>query len=207
MSTQTMANAAPPGVDPGRRRFLTLATSGVGAVGAGFVAWPFLASLKPSERAKALGAPVTQDISLLEPGQKLNVAWRGKPVWIVKRTPEMIASLAKIKGELADPESKQPQQPDYITATGDARALKPEILVMVGSCTHLGCSPLFRPETPAPEISADWQGGFYCPCHGSKFDLSGRVYKNVPAPINLQVPPYRFANDTTVVIGEDPVAA
>lgn len=205
MSTQSVASAAPSGVDPGRRRFLTLATSGVGAVGAGFVAWPFLASLKPSERAKALGAPVTVDISALEAGQKLNVAWRGKPVWIVKRTPDMIASLAKVKGELADPESEQPQQPDYIK--GDARAIKPEILVMIGSCTHLGCSPTFRPDKPAPEIAADWQGGFYCPCHGSKFDLSGRVYKSVPAPINLKVPPYRFANDTTIVVGEDPVAA
>lgn len=205
MSTQSVANATGSGVDPGRRRFLTLATSGVGAVGAGFVAWPFLASLKPSERAKALGAPVTQDISLLEAGQKLNVAWRGKPVWIVKRTPEMLASLEKVKDDLADPNSEQPQQPAYIQ--GDARAIKPEILVMIGSCTHLGCSPTFRPDHPAPEIAADWQGGFYCPCHGSKFDLSGRVYKNVPAPINLQVPPYRFENDTTVVIGEDPVAA
>lgn len=205
MSTQSVASAAPTGVDPGRRRFLTLATSGVGAVGAGFVAWPFLASLKPSERAKALGAPVVVDISALEAGQKLNVAWRGKPVWIVKRTPDMIASLAKVKGELADPESEQPQQPDYIK--GDARAIKPEILVMIGSCTHLGCSPTFRPDKPAPEIAADWQGGFYCPCHGSKFDLSGRVYKSVPAPINLKVPPYRFANDTTVVVGEDPIAA
>lgn len=205
MSTQSVASAAPTGVDTGRRRFLTLATSGVGAVGAGFVAWPFLASLKPSERAKALGAPVTVDISALEAGQKLNVAWRGKPVWIVKRTPDMIASLAKVKGELADPESEQPQQPDYIK--GDARAIKPEILVMIGSCTHLGCSPTFRPDKPAPEIAADWQGGFYCPCHGSKFDLSGRVYKSVPAPINLKVPPYRFANDTTVVVGEDPIAA
>lgn len=205
MSTQSVVSATGPGVDPGRRRFLTLATTGVGAVGAGFVAWPFLASLKPSERAKALGAPVTQDISLLEPGQKLNVAWRGKPVWIVRRTPEMLASLAKVKDQLADPDNEMPQQPEYIK--GDARALKPEILVMIGSCTHLGCSPTFRPDHPAPEIAADWQGGFYCPCHGSKFDLSGRVYKNVPAPINLQVPPYRFENDTTVVIGEDPVAA
>jgi ubiquinol-cytochrome c reductase iron-sulfur subunit len=205
MSTHSVASATGPGVDPGRRRFLTLATTGVGAIGAGFVAWPFLASLKPSERAKALGAPVIQDISLLEPGQKLNVAWRGKPVWIVKRTPEMLASLAKVKDQLADPDNEMPQQPDYIK--GDARALKPEILVMIGSCTHLGCSPTFRPDHPAPEIAADWQGGFYCPCHGSKFDLSGRVYKNVPAPINLQVPPYRFENDTTVVIGEDPVAA
>lgn len=205
MSTQSVAGAAPAGVDPGRRRFLTLATSGVGAVGAGFVAWPFLASLKPSERAKALGAPVEVDISALESGQKLTVGWRGKPVWVVKRTPEMVASLAKVEAELADPDSKQDQQPNYIS--GEARAIKPEILVMIGSCTHLGCSPTFRPEFPAPEIAANWQGGFYCPCHGSKFDLSGRVYKNVPAPLNLRVPPYRFASDTSIVIGEDPVAA
>ncbi|MGQ0620989.1 MAG: ubiquinol-cytochrome c reductase iron-sulfur subunit [Panacagrimonas sp.] len=205
MSTLSATGAASPGVDLGRRRILTLATAGVGAVGAGFVAWPFLASLKPSERAKALGAPVTVDISALEAGQKLNVAWRGKPVWIVKRTPEMIASLSKVAGELADPDNKQPQQPDYIK--GEARALKPEILVMIGSCTHLGCSPTFRPDHPAPEIASDWQGGFYCPCHGSKFDLSGRVYKSVPAPINLKVPPYRYASDSSIVIGEDPVAA
>ena len=205
MSTQSVAGTAPAGVDTGRRRFLTLATSGVGAVGAGFVAWPFLASLKPSERAKALGAPVEVDISALEPGQKVNVAWRGKPVWIVRRTPEMLASLSQLEGELADPKNEQPQQPDYIE--GEARAIKPEFLVMIGSCTHLGCSPTFRPDFPAPEIAADWKGGFYCPCHGSKFDLSGRVYKSVPAPTNLVVPPYRYASDTTIVVGEDPTAA
>jgi ubiquinol-cytochrome c reductase iron-sulfur subunit len=192
-------------VDPGRRRLLTLATAGVGAVGAGFVAWPFLASLKPSERAKALGAPVTVDISGLEAGQKLTVGWRGKPVWIVKRTPEMVAGLSKVAAELADPDSEQPQQPDYVK--GEARALKPEILVMIGTCTHLGCSPTFRPDHPAPEIAANWQGGFYCPCHGSKFDLSGRVYRGVPAPINLAFPPHRYASDTSIVIGEDPAAA
>ncbi|WP_420464488.1 ubiquinol-cytochrome c reductase iron-sulfur subunit [Panacagrimonas sp.] len=205
MSTQSVAAAAAPGVDPGRRRFLTLATSGVGAIGAGFVAWPFLASLKPSERAKALGAPVTVDVSALGEGQLLIVGWRGKPVWIVKRTPEMIASLSKVTDELADPDSEQPQQPSYIT--GAERSIKPELLVMIGSCTHLGCSPSFRPNTPAPEIAADWQGGFYCPCHGSKFDLSGRVYAGVPAPINLAVPPHRYDGDNTIVIGEDPVAA
>lgn len=205
MSTQSVADATGPGVDPARRRFLTLATSGVGAVGAGFVAWPFLASLKPSERAKALGAPVSVDISAIEPGQKINVAWRGKPVWIIKRTPEMVASLSKVSGNLADPENKKPQQPAYIT--GEARAIKPDILVMIGSCTHLGCSPTFRPDHPAPEIAADWQGGFYCPCHGSKFDLSGRVYARMPAPLNLVVPPHRYEGDTTIVIGEDPVAA
>ena len=205
MSTQSVAAAASPGVDPARRRFLTLATSGVGAVGAGFVAWPFLASLKPSERAKALGAPVTVDIAELGEGQLLIVGWRGKPIWIVRRTPEMVSGLSKVTDALADPNRKQPQQPDYIQ--GEARSIKPEVLVMIGSCTHLGCSPSFRPEKPAPEIAANWQGGFYCPCHGSKFDLAGRVYKNVPAPINLAVPPHRFDGDTTIVIGEDPVAA
>lgn len=205
MSTLSATGAPGPGVDTGRRRLLTLATSGVGAIGAGFVAWPFLASLKPSERAKALGAPVTVDIAALEAGQKLTVGWRGKPVWVVRRTPEMVASLSKVASELADPDSEQPQQPTYIT--GAARAIKPEILVMIGSCTHLGCSPTFRPDFPAPEIASNWQGGFYCPCHGSKFDLSGRVYAGVPAPINLAVPPHRYASDTSIVIGEDPVAA
>jgi ubiquinol-cytochrome c reductase iron-sulfur subunit len=205
MSTQSVSSASGPGVDPGRRRFLTLATSGFGAIGVGAVAWPFLASLKPSERAKALGAPVEVDISLIEPGQKLTVAWRGKPVWLIKRTPDMVASLAKVTGNLRDPECKEPQQPTYIK--GEARAIKPEMLVMIGSCTHLGCSPTFRPDHPAPEIASDWQGGFYCPCHGSKFDLSGRVFKGVPAPLNLVVPPHRYVNDTSIMIGEDPVAA
>lgn len=193
------------GVDTGRRRFLTLATTGVGAVGAGAVVWPFLASMMPSERAKALGAPVTADISTLEPGQIVTFAWRGKPVWVVKRTPEMVASLGKVKSDLADPESEVPQQPDY--AKNESRSIKPDVLVMVGSCTHLGCSPTFRPDHPAPEIAANWQGGFYCPCHGSKFDLAGRVYKNVPAPINLKVPPHRYDGDNTLVIGEDQAAA
>lgn len=193
------------GVDTGRRRFLTLATSGVGALGAAAVVWPFLASLQPSERAKALGAPVVADISSLEPGQIIIYPWRGKPVWVVRRTPEMLESLAKVAGDLADPQSSAQQQPTYIS--GETRSIKPELLVMIGSCTHLGCSPTFRPDHPAPEIASNWQGGFYCPCHGSKFDLSGRVYKSVPAPKNLVVPPHRFDNDTTVVIGEDPVTA
>lgn len=188
--------------DLSRRKFLTLTTTVVGAVGAGFAAVPFLASLKPSERAKALGAPVIVDISRLEPGQKINVAWRSKPVWIVRRTPEMLASLNKVSAELADPDNEQNQQPDY--ARNEARAIKPEVLVMIGSCTHLGCSPTFRPDFPAPEVDANWQGGFYCPCHGSKFDLSGRVYKGVPAPTNLVVPPHRYADANTIVVGEDP---
>jgi ubiquinol-cytochrome c reductase iron-sulfur subunit len=188
--------------DLSRRKFLTLTTTVVGAVGAGFAAVPFLASLKPSERAKALGAPVVVDISRLEPGQKINVAWRSKPVWIVRRTPEMLASLNKVSAELADPDNEQNKQPDY--ARNEARAIKPEVLVMIGSCTHLGCSPTFRPDFPAPEVDANWQGGFYCPCHGSKFDLSGRVYKNVPAPTNLVVPPHRYADANTIIVGEDP---
>ena len=193
------------GVDAGRRKFLTLTTVVVGGAGAAAAAWPFLASLRPSERAKALGAPITVDISKVEAGQKLTVAWRGKPVWIIKRTPEMLATLPKVTAELRDPDSKEPQQPSY--ATNAERAIKPEILVMVGSCTHLGCSPTFRPDHPAPDVDSNWQGGFFCPCHGSKFDLSGRVYKGVPAPTNLQVPPHKYINDTTIAIGEDQGAA
>ncbi len=193
------------GVDTGRRRFLTLTTAVVGGAGVAGAAVPFLASWMPSERAKALGAPVTIDVSKVEAGQKITVAWRGKPVWVVKRTPEMIQSLSKVTGSLADPQSQQAQQPQY--ATNEARAIKPETLIMVGSCTHLGCSPTFRPDHPAPEIDPNWQGGFYCPCHGSKFDLAGRVYKGMPAPLNLVVPPHRYADDSTVVIGEDQGAA
>jgi len=190
------------GVDVGRRRFLTLTTTAVGAVGAGFAAVPFLASLPPSERAKALGAPVTIDISKIEPGQQIIAVWRRQPVWVIRRTPQMLASLEQVKGELSDPESEMPQQPDY--ARNAARAIKPEYMVLKGVCTHLGCSPKFRPvETRAADVGTNWEGGFFCPCHGSKFDLAGRVYKDVPAPINLQVPPHRYADDKTLVIGED----
>jgi len=196
------------GVDVGRRRFLTLTTTAVGAVGAGFAAVPFIASLAPSERAKALGAPVTIDISKLEPGQMVIAVWRRQPVWVIRRTPEMLASLEKVTSKLADPASEVPQQPDYITKTGAARALKPEYMVLKGVCTHLGCSPKFRPlETRAADVGSDWEGGFYCPCHGSKFDLAGRVYSGVPAPINLMVPPHRYAGDKTLVIGEDQTGA
>jgi ubiquinol-cytochrome c reductase iron-sulfur subunit len=195
------------GVDVGRRRFLTLTTTAVGAVGAGFAAVPFLASLAPSERAKALGAPVTIDISKVEPGQMIVAVWRRQPIWVVRRTQAMIDSLKEVAGSLADPESEVPQQPDYVKQTGEARAIKAEYMVLKGICTHLGCSPKFRPDHPAPEIAPDWKGGFFCPCHGSKFDLSGRVYKSVPAPINLAVPPHRYANDTTLIIGEDQVSA
>ena len=194
------------GVDVGRRRFLTLTTTAVGAVGAGFAAVPFLASLAPSERAKALGAPVNIDISKLEPGQMVIAVWRRQPVWVVRRTPEMLASLEKVTAQLSDPESKVPQQPEYIK--GAARALKPEYMVLKGVCTHLGCSPKFRPvETRAADVGTDWEGGFYCPCHGSKFDLAGRVYAGVPAPTNLPVPPHRYADNKTLVIGEDQTGA
>jgi ubiquinol-cytochrome c reductase iron-sulfur subunit len=193
------------GVDVGRRRFLTLTTTAVGAVGAGFAAVPFLASLPPSERAKAMGAPVTIDISKIEPGQQIVAVWRRQPVWVIRRTPEMLATLEKVAPQLSDPESEMPQQPEYVK--GPARAIKPEYMVLKGICTHLGCSPKFRPDAPAPEIAADWQGGFFCPCHGSKFDLSGRVYAGVPAPTNLPVPPHRYADDKTLVIGEDQTGA
>ena len=189
------------GVDVGRRRFLTLTTTAVGAIGAGFAAVPFLASLAPSEKAKALGAPVIIDISKIEPGQMIVAVWRRQPIWVIRRTKEMLASLETIKPELSDPDSEQPQQPDYIK--GGERAIKPEYMVLKGVCTHLGCSPKFRPDHPDPEIAADWQGGFFCPCHGSKFDLAGRVITGSPAPKNLAVPPYRFADDKTLIIGED----
>lgn len=196
------------GVDAGKRRFLTLATSVVGGIGAAFWAIPFVASWRPSAKAKAAGAPVAADISDLKEGELRIVAWRGKPVWIIKRTQAMLESLAKVSpDELRDPDSEDKQQPDYIAGPTRSQKEKPEVLVMVGSCTHLGCSPLFRPDHPAPDIDAKWEGGFFCPCHGSRFDLAGRVYKNVPAPMNLKVPPYRFEGDNVVVIGEDPVKA
>lgn len=193
------------GVDGSRRRFLTAATSVVGAVGAGATVWPFLASLKPSAKAQALGAPAIADISKLEPGMRATYLWRGQPMWIIKRTPEMLAGMKKIKGDLLDPDSTAAQQPAY--AKNETRSIKPEIMVMKGVCTHLGCSPTFRPDKPAPEIAPDWQGGFFCPCHGSKFDLAGRVYKGVPAPSNIVVPPHRYDGDNLVVIGEDAKAA
>jgi ubiquinol-cytochrome c reductase iron-sulfur subunit len=196
------------GVDAGKRRFLTLATSVVGGVGAAFWAIPFVASWRPSAKAKAAGAPIAADISTLKDGELMTVAWRGKPVWIVKRSKEMLENLAQVSpDELQDPQSEDKQQPDYIAPATRSQEQRPEVLVMVGSCTHLGCSPLFRPELNAPDIDKNWKGGFFCPCHGSRFDLAGRVYKNVPAPMNLKVPPYRFEGDNTVVIGEDPLKA
>ena len=188
-------------VDKGRRQLLTAATVVTGAVGAVFAATPFLASWKPSARAKALGAPVEIDISKLEMGSMLKVEWRGKPVWVLRRTPEMIESLSAIDGLLADPASKSSDQPAY--ATNEARAVRPEFLVVLGVCTHLGCAPLSRFTPGDAELGADWPGGFYCPCHGSKFDLAGRVYKGVPAPTNLAIPPYAFLDDNHILVGQD----
>lgn len=193
-------------VDKGRRRFLTAVTSGVGAVGGVFAATPFVLSMTPSERAKAAGAPVEIDISKLEPGQMLKEIWRGNPVWIINRTPEMLESLKMVEGELRDPASEQSIQPEY--AKNEYRSQKPEILVLVGICTHLGCSPVQKFAVgPDSGISDDWPGGFFCPCHGSKFDLAGRVYSNVPAPTNLVVPPYKFVNETLILVGVEGEAA
>jgi ubiquinol-cytochrome c reductase iron-sulfur subunit len=188
-------------VDNKKRRFLIGATSVVGGIGAAAAAVPFVMSFWPSERAKAAGAPVQQDIAKLEPGQQIKVEWRGKVVWIINRTPAMLATLPKLDDRVADPKSDVNNQPPY--AKNENRSRKPEIFVAVGICTHLGCSPTFRPEVAPADLGQDWLGGFFCPCHQSKFDLAGRVYKGVPAPTNLIIPPYRFVSDTRIVIGED----
>lgn len=193
-------------VDNNRRRFLTVATSAVGAAGAVGIAVPFLGSWNPSAKAKAAGAPVKADISKLEPGQMVVVEWRGKPVYVVHRTQEMLQALPGLNGELKDPDSTISKQPAYIT--GDDRSIRPELLVIEGLCTHLGCAPKFRPEVGAADLGGDdWKGGFFCPCHGSKFDLAGRVYSGVPASSNLVVPPYSFESQNVVVIGVDAEAA
>jgi len=188
-------------VDAGRRQLL-LVTSAAGGVAAAAAAVPFVASLTPSERAKAAGAPVEVDISKLAPGQMMTVEWRGKPVWIINRTKEMLDSLKKTEGEVSDPASDKPMQPEY--AKNETRSIKPEILVAVGICTHLGCSPSDKFKTGAESgVSADWPGGFLCPCHGSTFDMAGRVYKSKPAPDNLEIPPHKYVADTKILIGED----
>jgi ubiquinol-cytochrome c reductase iron-sulfur subunit len=185
--------------DNNRRRFLTAATVVVGAVGTVVVAVPFLSSWSPSARAKTAGAPVQADISKLEPGQQIIIKWRGKPVWVVRRDEAALATLPKVEDQLRDPLSEDSIQPEY--ATNEYRSRNPEILIMVGICTHLGCSPTYR-----PEITTDFQGGFFCPCHGSKFDFAGRVYQGVPAPTNLTIPPHYFVSDGVILIGEDGVA-
>ena len=193
------------GVDLKTRRMLTAATSVVGAVGAGYVVYPFLASWAPSEKAKAAGAPVEADIGSLEPGQRLTVKWRGKPVWIVRRSKQNVEDLAKLDDQLLDPASEMPQQPEY--CKNPTRSRKPEYLVAVGICTHLGCSPTFRPDRAPADLGPDWVGGFFCPCHGSRFDLAGRVFSGVPAPLNLVIPPYQFLSDTRILVGDDGGAA
>lgn len=185
----------------GRRRFLVAATSVAGGIGCAAWATPFILSMMPSERAKAAGAPVEIDISKLEPGMLLAVEWRGKVVWVLKRTPEMLADLKKLDSLLADPKSEKDQQPKY--AQNPTRSIKPEILVAEGVCTHLGCAPLFRKDIAPADLGSDWLGGFFCPCHGSKFDLAGRVYKNLPAPTNLLVPPHTYLSDGLLLIGAD----
>ncbi|MDY6943079.1 MAG: ubiquinol-cytochrome c reductase iron-sulfur subunit [Pseudomonadota bacterium] len=193
------------GVDTGRRRFLTVATGAVGGVGAAFGAYPFIAAMQPSAKAEAAGAPVEIDISKLEPGARLTVEWRGKPVWVVRRTQAMLDGLKTLDGELRDPQSDEPQQPGY--AQNEHRSRRPEILVLIGLCTHLGCSPTYRPEPGASDLGSDWPGGFFCPCHGSRFDMAGRVFAGVPAPTNMAVPPYIFLSDTQLLVGEDRGAA
>ncbi|MGB5210406.1 MAG: ubiquinol-cytochrome c reductase iron-sulfur subunit [Gammaproteobacteria bacterium] len=188
-------------VDLSRRHFLGVATAVTGGVGAVFAAVPFLASWQPSARAQALGAPVEVDIGKLEPGAMAKFSWRGKPVWVLRRTERMLGLVEKSDALVLDPDSEQPQQPEY--ATNEFRSIKPEVLVVVGSCTHLGCSPIERFDIAPADLGPDWEGGFYCPCHGSKFDLAGRVYKGVPAPLNLAVPPHRYLSDSVILIGLD----
>ena len=198
-----MANDEVKGpVSTGRRRFLTATTAVVGAVGAGFAAVPFIKSWNPSERAKQAGAPVRVDISALQEGQQLSVAWRGQPIFVAKRSKATLDRLPKMDALVADPASANTdQQPEY--AKNEYRSIKPEILVLVGVCTHLGCAPDFLPEVKPEAFDSEWQGGYFCPCHKSRYDLAGRVYKAQPAPANLPVPPYRYEDDNTIVIGED----
>lgn len=196
----TACAAASP-MDP-RRRQLLVATSAAGAAAGLGIAIPLVSSLMPSERAKAAGAPVEVDISRLAPGEMMTVEWRGKPVWIIHRTPEMLASLKQVDQQLADPESREPQQPEY--ATNEHRSIKPEYMVAIGICTHLGCSPTEKfKHGEAQGMQADWHGGFFCPCHGSQFDLAGRVYKGMPAPTNLEIPPHQYLAEGRLTIGED----
>jgi ubiquinol-cytochrome c reductase iron-sulfur subunit len=193
-----------PAVDASKRTWL-ITSSCVGAAGAAAVAVPFVSTFQPSERAKAAGAAVEVDISAIKPGEKITVEWRGKPVWIVRRTPEQLATLKKMEAQLADPKSTR--KPDELTpgyARNEARSIKPEIFVTVGICSHLGCSPSDKFQLGAqPSLPDDWQGGFLCPCHGSTFDMAGRVFKNKPAPDNLEVPPHMYLTDSRLLIGED----
>lgn len=189
------------GVNVGRRRFLVAATSVVGAVGAAGAAIPFLGSWAPSAKAKAAGAPVRVNISKVEPGQQVVAEWRGQPVFVVHRTPEIMAGLETLEPTLADPDSKESEQPSYVDPKH--RSIRPEILIVIGLCTHLGCAPTFRPEVAPADLGPDWIGGYFCACHGSRYDLAGRVYKSQPAPLNLPVPPYSYETDDIVIVGVD----
>ena len=200
-TNQSTPTAAERPENNNRRKFLTIATSVVGGVGVIGAAVPFIGSWNPSAKAKAAGADVEVDISSIEPGQLIRVMWRSKPVWIVRRTPEILAELEKVEDQLKDPESEAEQQPSF--AQNRARSLKEEYLILVGICTHLGCSPQHVKDGAMEQYVEGVQNGFFCPCHGSKFDMSGRVFQNVPAPLNLVVPPYQFVNDTTVIIGSE----
>ncbi|MBA2689656.1 MAG: ubiquinol-cytochrome c reductase iron-sulfur subunit [Burkholderiales bacterium] len=190
-------------IDGNKRRFLLITTSALGGIATAGAIWPFVASMWPSERAKAAGAPIEVDIGKIEPGMMATFEWRGKPVWVVNRTPEMLARLAKVTPLLADPESVRSTQPQY--ARNPTRSIQQHanFLVVVGVCTHLGCSPTYRREVGAADLGADWPGGFFCPCHGSKFDMAARVFSGVPAPTNLEIPPYQYLTDTRLLIGED----
>ncbi|MBZ4039524.1 ubiquinol-cytochrome c reductase iron-sulfur subunit [Novilysobacter selenitireducens] len=206
MANQGITDPHPEPINHGRRRFLTATTAVVGAVGAGFVAVPFIKSWNPSERAKLAGAPITADISALEEGQRIILEWRGQPIWIVRRSQAVLQALPTLDDMLRDPNSENPeQQPEY--ANNELRSIKPEVSVLVGLCTHLGCSPEMVAQIAPQPFDAEWKGGYFCPCHKSKFDMAGRVYQGVPAPTNLVVPPHHYVDDTTIVIGVDPQGA
>ena len=190
-----------PIIDLRRRRLLARTTAAIGGVGLGLTAVPFIESMAPSEAAKAAGAPVEVDIGSIAPGALQTAEWRGRPVWILHRSDAMLALLNRHPERLADPASEQDQQPAY--AKNPTRSIRPPFLVAIGICTHLGCVPVFRPEVAAPDLGPDWSGGFYCPCHGSRFDLAGRVLKNVPAPRNLEVPPHQYLGPTRILVGAD----
>lgn len=192
-------------VSSSRRRLLLIATTAAGGAAAAGAAAPFVLSLMPSERARAAGAPVEVDLSGIGPGAIMSVEWQGKPVWIVHRTPEMLDLLDRHEDKLTDPFSKVPQQPEY--CKNPYRSIKPEFLVVLGICTHLGCSPTYRPEVAPPDLGADWHGGWFCPCHGSRFDLAARVYERVPAPTNLIIPPHKYLSDSTLLVGDDSTEA
>ncbi|MET0288481.1 MAG: ubiquinol-cytochrome c reductase iron-sulfur subunit [Pseudoxanthomonas sp.] len=196
-------------VDTGRRRFLTATTAVVGAVGAGITAVPFIMSWNPSTRAKLAGAPVTADISGLQEGQRMILEWRGQPIWIVKRSKAILEALPGLDGRLRDPKSESiDQQPKYVLEKApELRSIKPDISVLVGLCTHLGCSPEMVAEIRPEPYDPEWKGGYFCPCHKSRFDMAGRVFQGVPAPLNLLVPPHHYQDDNTIVIGVDPEGA